>query len=146
MRACFWIKVFLSPHTSGEYKTFSFTSQSERNFVYCILNSSLFWWYWICISDGWHITSKEFEFFKLPNSFDVKKVFKLSSQLEKKLEETKRFIGSKQTEYEYKHKLCIFEIHQIDDYINSLYGLTETESSYIKNFALPYRTSKGVTK
>lgn len=144
MRACFWIKVFLTPHTTGEYKFFFFDSQSERNFIYCILNSSLFWWYWICISDGWHITSKEIDFFRVPKIYNDEIVFKLAFQLDNKLEETKKYIGSVQTQYEYKHKLCVPEIHQIDDYINNLYGLTEKESIYIKNFALPYRTSEGV--
>lgn len=144
MRAAFFIKAFISPHITGEYKEFSFTTQEERNFFYCLLNSSLFWWFWICVSDCWHITSKEFLYFRFPINFDPNKVYVLSQSLENKLEETKKYIGSKQTEFEYKHKLCISEIHKIDDYINSLYGLTANESNYIKNFALPYRTSKGV--
>ena len=41
-------------------------------------------------------------------------------------------------------KECIDEIHEIDDYINKLYGLTEEESLYIKNFAFRYRIGGGV--
>ena len=48
--------------------------------------------------------------------------------------------------YEYKHKFCVSEIHQIDEYVNALYGLTDSEAEYIKNFALFYRTSAGVAK
>ena len=146
MRACFWIKVFIAPHTSNEYKTIFFKNQNERNFIYCLLASSLFWWFWVCVSDGWHITSKEIKSFKIPNSYDSEQIRKLAFQLDNKLEETKKFIGTAQTQYEYKHKLCIAEIQQLDNYINSLYGLTESESAYIKNFALPYRTSAGVAK
>ena len=146
MRACFFIKAFISPHMTGEYKELRFESEEERNFLYCILNSSLFWWFWICVSDCWHITSKEFVYFKIPSKFDSHTVLILSQNLENKLEDTKKYIGSKQTEYEYKHRLCINEIHSIDDYINLLYGLDEAESNYIKKFALAYRTSEGVAK
>ena len=71
-------------------------------------------------------------------------VSRLATALEDKLEETKLYVGTKQTEYEYKHKSCVNEIHDIDDYINELYGLTDAESLYIKNFAYRYRVSGGV--
>lgn len=144
MRACFWIKAFLNNHTTGEYKELYFNNNNLRNYIYCILNSSLFWWFWISISDCWHITNKEFETFKLPCNYDNNLVNQLALNLENKLEETKKYIGSKQTDYEYKHKLCVNEIHAIDDYINRLFDLTDEESDYIKNYALVYRTSEGV--
>lgn len=143
MRACFWIKAFLDEHNGNEYKCFYCETSDIRNFFYCLLNSSIFWWFWICISDCWHITLKEFFYFKIPESFDNNKVSSLATALACKLEETKKYIGSKQTDYEYKHKYCIKEIHAIDDYINSLFNLTVEENDYIKNFALKYRTSGG---
>lgn len=145
-RACFWLKAFLTPHTTSEYRIIHFENKSERDYAYCLLNSSLFWWFWVCISDCWHITKKEFEFFKFPKDFDSEIVNHLAIQLDNKLEKTKKFIGSKQTQYEYKHKFCLKEIHEIDNYINNLYGLTESESNYIKTFALSYRTSEGAKK
>ena len=60
------------------------------------------------------------------------------------MEETKRYVGTKQTEYEYKHRDCVDVIHQIDGFIHGLYGLTEEEGQYIKNFAYRYRISGGV--
>lgn len=146
MRACFWIKVFLTPHITSEYKILHFKNKNEKYYAYCLLNSSLFWWFWVCVSDCWHITKKEFDFFKFPKDFDAEIVNHLAIQLDNKLEATKKFIGSKQTQYEYKHKFCLKEIHEIDDYINNLYGLTESESNYIKTFALSYRTSEGARK
>ena len=104
----------------------------------------MFWWYWICISDCWHITRKELIGFTVPNNPNFAETDRLAEQLEEKLENTKKYVGTKQTEYEYKHKECVDEIHQIDDYINALYGLTEEESLYIKNFAFRYRIGGGV--
>ena len=144
MRATFWIKAFLNEHYSSEYKKFYCESEDFAYLCFCILNSSLFWWYWICISDCWHITNKELKMFKIPRISDYSQLYKLANKLEKELERTKVFVGTKQTEYEYKHKECVGIIHEIDDYINKIYELTDEESLYIKNFALRYRVSGGV--
>lgn len=144
MRAAFWIKAFLTQHNGSEYKKFECQNQDYANLCMCLLNSSLFWWYWVCISDCWHITKKELIGFKVPKIESFVTTNKLANALDKKLEDTKIFIGSKQTDYEYKHKECIDVIHEIDDYINSLYGLTNKESNYIKNFSYKYRIGGGI--
>ena len=144
MRAAFWIKAFLNEHTGTEYKIFMCANQDYANFCMCLLNSSLFWWYWICVSDCWHITRKELHGFKVPQIVNFGEVNRLAVALENQLEKTKLYVGTKQTEYEYKHKECIDTIHQIDDCINELYGLTEEEGLYIKNFAFRYRIGGGV--
>ena len=118
----------------------------SANLSLLLLNSSLFWWYWVCVSDCWHITNKELAGFKLPKTFNPKRAEELVTALESRLEETKVYVGTKQTNYEYKHKSCADEIREIDDYVNSLYNLTEEESSYIKNFAYRYRTGGGEIK
>lgn len=144
MRATFWIKAFLSKHTGAEYKIFKCDNKNYAKFCMCLLNSSLFWWYWICVSDCWHITRKELLGFKIPKIDDFTEINRLSVALENQLEKTKLYVGTKQTEYEYKHKACVDVIHQIDDYVNALYGLTEEESLYIKSFAYRYRIGGGV--
>lgn len=144
MRAAFWVKAFMEEHTGAEYKVFNCNSDNDKYLAHCLLNSSLFWWYWICVSDCWHITQKELNSFSIPSINDYNQVRILAENLEQKLEITKLYVGTKQTEYEYKHKNCTDEIHAIDDYINNLYGLTEQESLYIKDFAYRYRVGGGV--
>lgn len=143
MRAAFWIKAFLNLHSGSEYKEFKCQNSNYANFCMCLLNSSLFWWYWICVSDCWHITRKELIGFKVPVINDFETTNRLAIALEEKLEETKVYVGTKQTEYEYKHKKCVDVIHEIDDYINALYGLTDEESIYVKNFSYRYRIGGG---
>lgn len=143
MRAAFWIKAFRQNHTGSEYKRFTFETAEIADYYFCLVNSSLFWWYWICVSDCWHITNKELQGFTVPHIEDYSETARLAVNLENKLEETKIYVGTKQTEYEYKHKSCVNEIHSIDDYVNKLYGLTDEESLYIKNFAYRYRVSGG---
>ena len=140
MRAAFWIKAFLSKHTGNEYQELCLRNIEERNYLYCLLNSSLFWWFWVCISDCWHITKKEFDNFRFPIFFDSALVNELSCSLENQLEKTKEYVGTKQVDFEYIHKKCLKEINAIDDYINCLFGLTDDENNYIKNYALIYRT------
>lgn len=143
MRAAFWIKAFRKKHSGAEYKEFFCEGEHQANFCMCLLNSSLFWWYWICVSDCWHITGKELRGFRVPEIQDFEEANRLATALEERLEETKLYVGTKQTEYEYKHRACVNEIHEIDHYINALYGLTDEESHYIRNFAYRYRISEG---
>lgn len=145
MRAAFWIKAFLGEHKNGEYKKFGCASREMATYIFCLLNSSLFWWYWICISDCWHITGKELKNFYVRHIDNFNTLVKLSKQLENKLEDTKVYIGTKQTEYAYKHKDCVDVIHKIDDEIAKIYGLTQKENEYVKNFAYRYRISGGVS-
>ncbi len=143
MRATFWIKAFTFNPGSNEYKQFKYKS-NEYYFILCLLNSSLFWIYWIIMSDCWHITSKELKHCVLPKEINNNKIYEsLYKKLEDKLERTKKYIGSKQTNYEYKHKLCKNIIDEIDDCIGKAYKLNKDEIEYCKNFALKYRVSEG---
>lgn len=141
-RETFWMKAYREKVDDPEYKVFSFHTKEQADYCYCLINSSLFWWYWISTSDCWHV-SKELNGFRAPFDRDFSKATELARALQQRLEETKVYVGTKQTEYEYKHRDCIPEIHQIDDYVNELYDLSEAESQYIKNFAFRYRTSGG---
>jgi type I restriction-modification system DNA methylase subunit len=143
MRATFWIKAFLNEHDGAEYKTYHFENDGAGCYAMCLLNSSLFWWYWVCVSDCWHITRKELSGFMTPVIDDYTEVIRLANLLENELEKTKVYVGTKQVEYEYKHKDCVYVINQIDDYINKLFGLTDEENEYIQNFAYRYRVGGG---
>lgn len=63
--------------------------------------------------------------------------------VEQRLKDTKKYIGTKQVDYEYKHKECKSEIDEIDDLLAEVYELTDEELHYIKNFALKYRIGSG---
>lgn len=143
MRACFWIKAFTFNPGSNEYKAFKY--DERYSYIHCILNSSIFWLYWTIMSDCWHITTKELKGFYLPTitAEDYKDFEILSKTLENKLESTKKYIGTKQVDYEYKHKDCKDEIDKIDERLAQIYELTKEEIHYIKNYALKYRLGSG---
>lgn len=144
MRGCFWMKAFTFNPGSKEYREFKF-DKTIAPYLLCLINSSLFFFYWIAVSDCWHITSKELKSFKVETVSDnLLKEFKaLSEQLENALESTKVYVGTKQIEYEYKHKDCKCVIDKIDTLLQTVYGLTDEELNYIINYNLKYRTSNG---
>jgi len=139
MRGFFWMKAFTFNPGSSEYKEFNCDSKYKK-YLLSILNSSLFFFYWVSVSDCWHITGKELNGFMIKtDGIDFEKYDKLFSDLENKLEKTKEYIGTKQVDYAYKHKLCKELIDRIDDQLVIDYGFNSNESEIIKNFALKYR-------
>lgn len=137
-RNTFWIKAFDFNPGSSEYKELNIVDGYEY-VILCLLNSSLFWFYWITVSDCWHLTNKDLSFLTVPdvgNIGDFKDAYNL---LKKKLEETKEEINTKQSKFAYKHKNCMHEINIIDDLIYDLYRLTKKERQYISKYKIKYR-------
>ncbi len=141
MRACFWIKAFSFNPGSKEYKGFYF-EEKKQPYILSLLNSNLFFFFWILTSDCWHITNKELSSFKIIlNNINFEKFKILAEKLENKLEDTKQYIGTKQTKYAYKHKFCKVEIDLIDKELARIYNLTNKEVDYLINYQLKYRMS-----
>lgn len=143
MRGCFWMKAFSFNPGSNEYNKFNCPTEMQP-YILCILNSNLFFLYWTVVSDCWHITGKELSGFTIPIKGIDFEVFKeLATKLEQRLEETKKYIGSKQTAYEYKHKYCKKEIDDIDVALQHIYRLSNEEIEFLRNYKIRYRTSNG---
>lgn len=142
-RGCFWMKAFTKNMNSNSYVPYYFP-KTITPFIFCLINSSLFFLLWIIISDGWHVTNKELSFLKIPKSVgNIAKWQELQNKLEDKLEATKVFVGTKQVDYEYKHKFCKDIIDEIDDQLALVYKLSTSQLNYIKSFALKYRIGDG---
>lgn len=139
-RASFYIKSFLKNPKSNEYDHYVVIQISSKALL-AILNSTLFWMYWVIISDGWHLTNKELDNFTIP-LLDEKiddKLTVLTDKLLERLEQTKVYVGTVQTDYEYKHKNALDIIDEIDDVLGSVYGLDSQEIKYIKGYERKYR-------
>ncbi|GAA0099169.1 Eco57I restriction-modification methylase domain-containing protein [Clostridium perfringens] len=143
MRLTFWAKCFNIERKSKEFRKYSFESKDKANVFTALMNSSLFYYFWETISDGWHITNKELDNFKfnydLLSKEQVKKLSDLSVELELDLEKNKKYIGSKQAEYEYRHKKSKLIIDKIDFILREYYELTEEEYNFIIDYQLRYR-------
>lgn len=142
-RLTFWVKCFNAEKLSNEFKKYKFNSNEKSLLFTAIMNSSLYYYFWEVVSDEWHITNKELELFKFDyNSMNrelIVKLCNLSMQLELDLEENKKYIGSKQSDYEYRHKKSKAVIDQIDLILKDYYELTDDEYKYIIDYNLKYR-------
>lgn len=143
MRGCFWMKAFSFNPGSNEYKLFNCPDEMQA-YILCLLNSNLFFLYWTIVSDCWHVTGKDLSDFIIPTKDINFNAFRdLATKLEQKLENTKKYIGSKQTAYEYKHKDCKKEIDAIDLLLQQIYNLTNGEIEFLRNYKIRYRMSNG---
>lgn len=142
-RMTFWMKCFKNEKLSSEFKKYSFASDENAWIFTAIMNSSLYYLFWECISDVWHITSKDLSFFNFNMNRltmnERQRLVNLAQELEQDLELNKVYIGSKQTEYEYKHKKSKMIIDEIDRVLKEHYKLTEEEYIYIIDYNLRYR-------
>ena len=127
------MKAFSFNPGSKEYKEFGCSSEMKP-YLLAILNSNLFFLYWTIVSDCWHITNKELSEFFVPTNGVCLDMFRiLTSKLERKLERTNK----------YKHRECKPEIDAIDDALQEIYGLTDDEVAFLKEYKLKYRMSNG---
>ena len=143
MRMTFWPKCFLRSKDSNEFKRYYLDTEENQKVIMAVLNSSLFYYYWELISDCWHITNKELEWFKIDlENMDrniKSKLARLSVKLEEDLEIKKREISSAQTKYEYLHKKSKIIIDNIDNVLSEHYNLKAKELDYVKTYNIKYR-------
>lgn len=142
-RIGFWAKAFLYKPETNEITELKFESDETRRIIYCLINSSYFYYIWVICSDCWHITSADLTNAKFNlNAISYKQkqnLISLSDELSRDLEKHKERINTKQTEFEYKHKYSKKIIDKIDDIICPVVGLNTAEKKYIKNYTLKYR-------
>lgn len=150
LRLTFWAKCFIRDMESSEYKIFYFENKKERDLFYLIVNSDIFFFVWETISDGWHITNKELKSLKFNKDkmdmYDEKDLSALVKELENDLEKNKEYIGSRQTEFVYKHKKSKNIIDKINGKLAFLFDLTKEEVYFLQNYNLKYRMNDELLK
>lgn len=143
MRATFWCKCFLESQKSKEYKVFYVNSSIDQIMLFTFFNSSTFFMLWESISDCWHITNILFDkiYIELDKISEQSKLqlIQLSERLRKDMEKNKVYIGSVQTEYEYRHKKSKKIIDEIDYEYAKNFNLSKEQLSYILNYCIKYR-------
>jgi hypothetical protein len=121
------------------------------NIIGAILSSNLFWWYQQVYSNNLDLKSYEIESFPIP-------VENLKPEIVKQIEKCyarylrdiqKNIVGHQTTEYvnvdsykEYKIRYSKYLIDVIDDLVAPLYGLTDKELDFIKNYEIKFRVDE----
>ncbi len=147
--AIFWTKCFLLQNSSVQYKKLCFDKHIISLIICSLLNSSLFFIWWIMYSDCYHITKKEiYDFCILIDSIvlqDEKTFIILTNKLLESLNnnsilETYNYkttgIVSFKRYFPQKSKPIIDEIDKV---LSKYYGFTDEELDYIINYDIKYR-------
>lgn len=133
---------------SSAERTIYFANSKIADAVGCILSSNLSFWFYQIFSDNLNWKTYEIENFTLPHlsSENIDYLDKLYSRylvdIESKANTRK---SSGESTYnvdsfkEYKIVRSKSIIDEIDDYICPLYGLTQEETNFIKNYELEFR-------
>lgn len=120
-------------------------SKKYRDFAFLLINSSLFFYYWIVMSDCYNLTQKYIAEVRVPTSLDSSVLHTLASSLNSRLNSTIQI-----AEYTYKNKGTVrfaqfFPkkskplIDEIDKVLAMHYGFTEEELDFIINYDIKYR-------
>ena len=125
-----------------------FNSPQACAFAACLVNSSLFYWYYSALSDCEHINDALIRAFKIPDSWDSDDWLSYEACLAGSLNENamRKTIATKQG-----HKIEYDEldasksksaIDQIDRVLAQHYGFTDEELDFIVNYDIKYRMGR----
>jgi hypothetical protein len=126
-------------------RIFSTVNESAASFFGCLLNSSLFYWYYSLFSDCEHVNDDLVKTIKIPSRWDNCKWIELSKNLSLLLRthSTRKTIRTKQghvIEYEeMKASRAKALIDVIDEELGKLFCLSNIELDFIINYDIKYR-------
>ena len=137
---------------STQVKSLSFAAEGDANAVVAALNSSLFYWWFILLSDSRHLNLREIESFPIGLQTMGKSTKQRLAQLTDELMESfKRNSQRKETRYQATGKVIYDEFDQkpskpivdrIDRVLAEHYGFTEEELDFIINYDIKYRMGR----
>lgn len=139
---------------SSKYKQLFFKKEINKYVPLAVINSSLFFWYWIISSDCRDLTLDTILNFKID-------LHRLSEKLEGRIIDTVKRLMENYSENshmktckmatigevifrEYHPKYSKSIIDEIDELLGELYGFTKDQIEFIKNYQLRYRMGDDV--
>ncbi len=129
-----------------QLKSIPFSSSKDVKVASSVLNSSLFFIWWICNSDCYHLNKSEISNFKYSNAEEddtdiCLEADKLAKDMQRKcVRRVYNYKASGRVEYdEFYMKLSKPIIDEIDKVLAKHYGFTEEELDFIINYDIKYR-------
>jgi len=135
------------PTRSTKLKELKFETAESKNIFVLLVNSSLFYYWWIAEGDEFDVMSSEvldFGFNASKFSVDINQI---SNLVEKLMADYKNnsiirsaYAGGKQIKYqEFYPRKSIPIINQIDDFLAPIYGLTPEQNDFLKTYDIKWR-------
>ena len=143
-----YFKVITNYPTNSSAERSILVNNKYAGFVGALLSTSLFFWYYQLVSDNLNLKTYEIESFPIPiESADSHSIQIAEELFAEYLLDIEKNSNVRQTEKyanisefrEYKLGRSIHLIDKLDDALDSLYGLTPEEVSYIKSYERSFR-------
>ena len=138
---------------SRQVKELKFTDDLDTFAAVSALNSSLFYWWFILLSDCRHLNRREIDTFPVGlNEMSHEAKSKLASLCERLMTNFKQNSRRKETRYRTTGRVVYDEFNQkpskpivdeIDRVLATHYGFTDEELDYIINYDIKYRMGSG---
>lgn len=135
--------------SSAERKIY-FRDKNTADSIGCILSSNLSFWFYQIYSDNLNWKNYEIENFRVPHLTSEQKTT-LARLYGRYLQDIEEKANVRQTTGRSSYNVASFKeykivrskpiIDEIDDYIGPLYGLTQEEIDFVKNYELRFRMS-----
>ena len=138
---------------SSQIRQMNFEHESLRDAAVCIINSTLFFWFWLIYSDCYHLTDREIGGFPINlNELTQQSSVALSTLCSSLMKDY--MAKSRERMYVYKTtgtvvydefypKLSKTIIDEIDRVLARHYGFTDEELDFIINYDIKYRMGRG---
>jgi hypothetical protein len=153
--ACrYWAKVALTePYAAkngirefpDHWRKFALNSAADHRFAFCLLNSSLFYWYYSVFSDCEHINDSLVKGFPIPARFEASGFGIIAKALDRDLKAnaTRKVINTKRGDKIEYDELSAAKskplIDDVDAMLAEAYGLSEAELKFIRTYDVKYR-------
>ena len=138
-------------YTTYSNKESSFNVKSEwRDVVACALSSSLAFWFYQVYSNNLSWSTYDIFDFTIPvKEITSKQKTQIEELYKRYVADIEKNVNTRNVSVESKYTMDVFKeykivrskaiIDEIDDYIGPLYGLTQEEIDFIKNYELEFR-------
>jgi hypothetical protein len=128
-------------YESGSIEPISASSELERDLIFLIVNSSLFYLFWMVYGDAHHVNTGQIKRFPLPSKKTIKSNKDQITLLKEEIDQEMRTVLDTDNNYIYMSKIKE-EIHRIDDLLAELYGIQQDELEYVKEYHSEYIWTK----
>lgn len=139
------------PGRSSTLVELSAQSEELGRITIALVNSSIFYWYWILYGDEFDVMREEIKAFPFTFRKEHRPIYrKLTQAVEELMEDYKKNSVLKRGKYptgtityqEFYPRQSKAIIERIDDLLGMIYGLDEDEVEYVKTYDLKFRTEE----
>ena len=127
----------------------TFPSDAVRDRAFCVLNSTLFYWFYQARTNCRDFNPSDYKTFPVPKTLGDEDMSKAACELKKQLDESAEIVGASHSitgaiKYEqFRPRTAKPILDEIDAVLAIHYGFTAEELDFILNYDIKYRLGRG---